>query len=825
MTHHKTKALIPNQKNFIYLFLLAIVVNLISGCNFPSRQSSDHQFKIYQESDLATAPISIEFSLSLPQVLGKGERIELEIIDEVTGLPYNIKRYDMEKVNDLEYNVQLLVPASSVIKYRYAKYDGATYQSEHNSVDSPVRYRLFYANTPGKSHDILYSWGDTASQAGTGRLEGYVLDKATQSPIPDILVSAGGKLVFSDANGRFLIDGLADGQQNVVFYAPDGGYQTYQQGAIITAGQITPAALELIPLQPVTVTFQVNLPQDAIGAPVYMAGNLLQLGNTFSDLTGSMTINPKLMPQLTPQGDGSLSIDLNLYPGSDLRYKFTLGDGFWNAEQDPSGGFRVRQLVVPDHNVTLSISIASWRTTGFEPITFQITIPPEFSPKDEKFIQFKIKSWTEPIPLWPTGNGNYLYILFSPFSKDDLISYRFCRNADCLYGLNGEMQSSLIQIQPKNEPQTVDIEIKNWDRWQVSDPTLDYTPSPAPYSSGSYATMIELTSEMDTYWQAYAPSIFENLSALGANTVIISPQWMASLDSPLLYPEIGRTLFSQQLLYVLGQAQGFGLKTGIYPQFVFNNPDLFWSQKPKTVLWWEEWFESYHNFIINYAKLAELSGVDYLLIGGKDILPAFSGGNYPGGNETTLSYDSEPLWQDIILDLRKTFTGDLIWVTNVHTTADPLPEFIPTFDGIYIIVDSPLTTAKEPTFDEIAYGFTNVIDQNIYEIYRSTGLPVYLGLGYPSANQAASGCLLINDQCNNDGLFLHNEIEAAETNLDIQMLIYEAVLPVIASRPWIAGTSIRGYNPTLISHDQISSIAGKPAEALISDWFSRINSQ
>jgi hypothetical protein len=85
--------------------------------------------------------------------------------------------------------------------------------------------------------------------------------------------------------------------------------------------------------------------------------------------------------------------------------------------------------------------------------------------------------------------------------------------------------------------------------------------------------------------------------------------------------------------------------------------------------------------------------------------------------------------------------------------------------------------------------------------------------------------LLVNDRCDNDGIFLSDEVESIGTNLGIQKLIYEAILPVIASRPWIEGTSIRGYDPIIVSHDQTSSIAGKPAEAVINDWFTRINSQ
>ena len=151
--------------------------------------------------------------------------------------------------------------------------------------------------------------------------------------------------------------------------------------------------------------------------------------------------------------------------------------------------------------------------------------------------------------------------------------------------------------------------------------------------------------------------------------------------------------------------------------------------------WWDEWFESYGAFLNSYAKIAELTGSNYLLIGGNDVLPAFSGGIYLDEPLADLPEDSDRMWRDLFLNLRKTFSGDLIWVTRVGQKADPLPEFVHSFDGVYVIVDSPLSTAEDPDFEEIANGFTNIVDQYIYEIYRSTELPLFIGLGYPSADR------------------------------------------------------------------------------------------
>ena len=66
--------------------------------------------------------------------------------------------------------------------------------------------------------------------------------------------------------------------------------------------------------------------------PIRLAGNLYQLGDTFGDLQGGLSTVATRMPVLAPLPDGRYSITLALPAGADIRYKYTLGDGFWNAE-------------------------------------------------------------------------------------------------------------------------------------------------------------------------------------------------------------------------------------------------------------------------------------------------------------------------------------------------------------------------------------------------------------------------------------------------------------------------------------------------------------
>jgi hypothetical protein len=154
---------------------------------------------------------------------------------------------------------------------------------------------------------------------------------------------------------------------------------------------------------------------------------------------------------------------------------------------------------------------------------------------------------------------------------------------------------------------------------------------------------------------------------------------------------------------------------------------------------------------------------------------------------------------------------------------DPLPEFIESFDEIYVSMDSPLSDGTNASFDQIAYGFTRNLDNFLYEVYRSTLKPVTLAFAYPSVDGAVQGCQLLNNDCNNDGLFVEDEVSDQPLDLFEQAEIYNAILPTAASREWITGISIRGYIPGGTSDDLTSSIAGKPAKDVIQHWFSGLN--
>ena len=138
------------------------------------------------------------------------------------------------------------------------------------------------------------------------------------------------------------------------------------------------------------------------------------------------------MPVLSQTTSGYYSLTIELPIGTFVSYKYTLGDGFWNAEHTEDGEFQLRTLIVPNHNLIVNESVSSWQSNENTSITFNVQVPENTPKNDYVSIQFNpIFGWTEPIPMWQLGENHWGYILFSPLNLPGNLSYRYCRNNEC----------------------------------------------------------------------------------------------------------------------------------------------------------------------------------------------------------------------------------------------------------------------------------------------------------------------------------------------------------------------------------------------------------
>jgi hypothetical protein len=768
------------------------------------------------------------FNATLPEPLQAGESVALGVLDEVTGLAFNSQLYPMQSADGKNYTATLALPYNAIVKYHYVRLSG-TQAAEDTALDEPVRYRLYYVSGQAEVKDVIGSWSDRSYTRPLGSIQGRVLNADTGAAIADILVTAGGARSFTDSAGRFDLEGLPVGTHNLVAYALDGTYATFQQGATVAEGLSTAVEIKLQAARLVHVTFNVNAPNDIQGVPVRIAGNLLELGNTFSDLKGGVSTIADRMPVMALQSDGRYSVTIVLPAGAYVEYKYTLGDGFWNAEHKSAGDFNLRALIIPAQDTTVQDQVETWQSGNSSPILFEVTVPSSTPPADLIYIQFNPYGWTEPIPMWPMGNNRWAYKLYGPINTVGNLHYRYCRNGQCGSADDATTTGDTAKghaAETSLAGQDIQDTVKDWSWLQDTEPGTLVGSAITARGSG-FVSGVEFQSSYRPNWSYYNPQAVQNVQALGANWVFFTPSWTYTRASPLefgLSPE--HDPFWLDSAIMVSQARAANLNVGIFPipHFTTSAAD-FWTKAPRDANWWQTWFDHYRAFAVNYADLASQTGSQALILGGDWLNPALPGGQLADGTPSGVPADADARWTAVIAEVRQHFSGK-VWlaVPYVPGQLQTSLTFLQSADGIYLLWNAPLASQSGASKADMSNAAGALLDNEVSPLASVLSKPVILALAYPSTTDAATGCLSNGQGGCLDWTALSqpNDPPSATLNLQYQSDIYEAMLNAINARPWIAGVVSRGYYPPAMLQDKSASVHGKPAADLLWYWLPRL---
>ncbi|CAG0998424.1 hypothetical protein ANAEL_02770 [Anaerolineales bacterium] len=769
------------------------------------------------------------FVATLPEPLQANETLAIAVLDEVTGLSLNATQYPMSARDSLTYTATLPLPYNSVVKYRYVR-RGTAQVLEDTNLGAPIRYRMYFVAGPAEVTDIVADWGDKSYARPHGIVLGQITNVDTGSPLPNMLVTAGGMQSITTSSGRFELSGLPTGTQNLLVYSMDGMYQTFQQGAAVADGQTTVVDLRVKSLPLVNVTFTVTVPDTTVpGVPVRIAGNILQLGNTFADLQGGVSTSPDRMPIMSLQPDGRYATTLALPAGAHIQYKYTLGDGYWNAEHKSDGTWNLRDFIVPTQDTTLQETVLSW-SSGDSPILFEVTVPSVTPPSDIIYMQFNTFGWMEPIPMWPLGNNRWAYKLYSPLNILGSFSYRYCRNGQC----GSADDSQTVGAAPTGRQastslmgQDIQDTVGTWKWFENPEPVTLVGASITPRASG-FVAGVEFQPTYRPSWSYYMPQALTNTQAIGSNMVVFTPTWTYTTVSPLGFA----TAPGQDPLWIdsaimLSQARALGLNVAVFPTPHFlSNAATFWQNAPRDAQWWQTWFTRYRAFAVNYADLAAQTGAQTLILGGDWITPAMPGGKLPDGTLSNVPADSETQWRSIITDVRQHFKGQVLWALPYTKAAIEAPlTFLQDVDGIYLLWSASLSSNPSATKADYSNEAGHLLDNEVSSLASLLNKPFILAVSYPSAAGAAGGCIPDGAGACLDWNLLSRpnaDVGSASLSLQTQADIYEAILTAVNSRQWITGFVSRGYYPPAALQDKSTSIHSKPVADILWYWFPRL---
>lgn len=241
---------------------------------------------------------------------------------------------------------------------------------------------------------------------------------------------------------------------------------------------------------------------------------------------------------------------------------------------------------------------------------------------------------------------------------------------------------------------------------------------------------------------------------------------------------------------------------------VFLKPHL-WIGKPTAGKWradifptneanWQLWANSYRDFILRYARIAEKTNAEMFCVGVE-----FS----------RLSVEKPEFWQHLIQEVRNTYCGKITYAANWYHEFEFIP-FWGELDFIGIQAYFPLATNAYPSVDQISKGWSRYLPDIVATHQKYHRKVLFTEIGYRStAHSAIKPWEWIEHSADPDHFY------SAET----QANCYEAFFNTVWGKEWFAGVHIWQVRTDFVKERGKNNLdftpQGKPAEEVIAKGF------
>ena len=163
---------------------------------------------------------------------------------------------------------------------------------------------------------------------------------------------------------------------------------------------------------------------------------------------------------------------------------------------------------------------------------------------------------------------------------------------------------------------------------------------------------------------------------------------------------------------------------------------------PRDAGWWNNWFDHYRAFVIQYADMANLSGSQALIIGGDWIAPALPSGTLANGNPSGVPADTETRWLNLIAEIRQHFHGNVIFALPYDNSIIIAPiTILQNTDAVYWLWFVKLSDQAAPNKTDMLAEAGRLLDTNMQPTQAQVNKPFLIGLSYPSSTSSATGCI------------------------------------------------------------------------------------
>lgn len=765
----------------------------------------------------------VTFLARAPAGTPQGAELALVLLDEVTGFEFNRRTVPMDPSGDGLWQVTADLPHGALQYYRYELINPPTPERDGLGAVVPARVALIQAGL--RVDDVIAGWSEMPAPSATGRAFGQLIGLGG-SPLAEQAVVLGGRWAFTDGEGRFAFDALPAGHHLLTTFSPDGAYRPAQQGVLVAQGGLTPIRLQLEQAAMVRVTFEVTVPDDTVpGGPPAIAGNLRQLGQRFADSPEGLRATAQTMPAMARADDTHYLWITQLPVGTHVRYKYTLGNGLWNAERTPEGFFHVREVTVPSEELVLQDTVSSWRGQHGSAL-LQVTAPPDTAPGDSLSIQLNPAAGFAPLPMQPLDEGNWFFVLHGPLDLSSPLSYRYCRNLRCGAADDAATAgpaSAGRQAALDARGTTIQDSIDRWQWWSAVPPGESIV-APEIEPRNDLEVGIGFAPSFHPDWLPGLRQAVLDLKMNGANAVVLRPGWsvLRAVPTPRLGLDPTQAPFADELLGLMRAAREAGLTVTLQPTLIYpaGNPAGWWASAPASGDWWAAWFSDYRAFMLHFAALAERGSAARLVLGGPEAAAFLPEALQASG----LGAEAEGRWRGLIAEIRSIYHGQLAFELELGSALQVAPPFLGEFDAAQLYWHAPLGERPNLSLTEMREGASRLLDETLSQ-QALASLPIVLSIAYRSVDGGAGSCAArLEAECPGPTAAQAGRAEGIILPVDLQEQAWavNAMLLEAHARPQIAGFFARDDDPLVGLQDDTLSVHGKPAAEILWYWYARL---
>jgi hypothetical protein len=291
----------------------------------------------------------------------------------------------------------------------------------------------------------------------------------------------------------------------------------------------------------------------------------------------------------------------------------------------------------------------------------------------------------------------------------------------------------------------------------------------------------------------------DEIAEQGGDTVMFVPSSsMETVSSTLIYIDTRHTMSGDDLRKLIAHAKADKLRVVLMPIVLVDKPiaDTDWrgTIHPDNPGGWDDWFSSYQDMILFYAKIAEDSGVNLLSVGSELV-------------------SSEPFvddWRTTIRKVRNVFHGQLTYSSNWDHYA--MVQFWNDLDIVGMNSYWKLGPDDDSNVSvaEIERRWTD-IQKDLFAWQKTVKKPILL--------MEAGWCSLANASYEP---WDYTKLDLP-LDLDLQKRLYEGFFASWWGKPQCAGFMLWEWTPASPGGpgDKGYTPRGKPAADVMKDWLSR----